>query len=150
MLLLKLGLVDGSVLQNPNYVLDPAEFATIQSRVATFNQIIKTTAANYGFAVADIGAIFQQLQQNPPVFHNVALTRRFNGGLLSLDGVHPSDIGHAIAANVFIQAANDKFGMHIPQLTQNQLTQIANADPFIDWGVDLVVPGRPFAGLLRR
>jgi phospholipase/lecithinase/hemolysin len=149
MLLIKLGLNDGSLLQNPDYVLDAAVVATIQQQVAVYNQIIESNAATYGFAVADIHAAFEQLQQTPPVFYNVALTRQFNGGLFSLDGVHPSDIGHALVANVFIQAANTKFGMRIPQLTETQLTQIAAADPFIDWNGGLVVAGRPLAGLLE-
>ncbi|MBV9506383.1 MAG: hypothetical protein JO323_15400 [Acidobacteriia bacterium] len=149
MLLIKLGLLDPSILQNPSYVLDPSEVATIQQRIDTFNQIIKTDAAAAGIAVADIGGAFQQIQQNPPVFNGVALTRRFNGGLLSLDGVHPSNIGHGLIANYFIQAANQAFGMTIPQLSQAQLNQIANADPFIDWNGNLVVRGRPLAGLLE-
>jgi hypothetical protein len=149
MLLIKLGLNDGSLLQNPDYVLDSTEIATIEQRVATFNQIIKSNAASFGLAVADVESVFEQLQQSPPVFYGVALTRQFNGGLFSLDGVHPSNIGHALAANVFIQAANEKFGMNIPQLSENQLTQIAAADPFIDWNGGLVVAGRPFTSLLE-
>jgi hypothetical protein len=150
MLLIKLGLVDGTtILQNPNYVLSASQAAAVSQRVADFNQVIKSDAADSGLAVADINAYFEQIQATPPVFHGVALTRQFNGGLLSLDGVHPSDIGHALGANVFIQAANEKFGMSIPLLTEDQLTQIADADPFIDWDGSLVVRGRPLAGLLE-
>ena len=149
MLLLKLGLANASLLQNPDYVLDPTEVATIDQAVTEFNQIITSSAAANGFAVADINSLFTQAQQTPPVFYNVALTRQFNGGLFSLDGVHPSDIGHALVANAFIAAANAKFGMDIPQLNQSQLTQIAAADPFIDWNGGLVVAGRPLAGWLE-
>jgi hypothetical protein len=150
MLLIKLGLVDGTkILQNPNYVLSATQATTVSQQVAAFNQIITSDAADSGLAVADINSYFQQLQATPPVFNGVALTRQFNGGLFSLDGVHPSDIAHALGANVFIQAANQKFGMNIPLLTQDQLTQIADADPFIDWDGSLVVRGRPFAGLLE-
>jgi hypothetical protein len=150
MLLIKLGLVDGTtILQNPNYVLSATQAATISQRVADFNQIITSDAADSGLAVADIHGYFELLQETPPVFHGVALTRQFNGGLLSLDGVHPSDIGHALSANVFIQAANQKFGMSIPLLSEDQLTQIADADPFVDWDGSLVVRGRPLAGLLE-
>jgi hypothetical protein len=150
MLLIKLGLVDGTtILQNPNYVLSASNAALISQQVATFNQIIQTDAENAGFAVADIHAYFAQLETNPPVFHGVALTRRFNGGLLSLDGIHPSDTGHALGANVFIQAANTAFSMNIPLLSESQLTEIADSDPFIDWNGNLVVRGRPFTGLLE-
>ena len=149
MLLLKLGLANAATLQNPNYVLDPTEIKTIQQRVDTFNQIIRQHAQAAGFAVADINTLFEQVQQTPPVFDNVAITRRFNGGIFSLDGVHPSNIGHAIVANAFIAAANAQFGMHTPPIGQDQLNQIAATDPFIDWNGNLIVPGRPFTGLLE-
>jgi len=149
MLLIKLGLLPPTILQNPNYVLDPTEIAAIEQRRQQFNQIIKSDAAAAGFAVADIAGLFQQYQQNPPVFDGLALSTRFNGGLFSLDGVHPSDIGHALAANAFIAAANQQYGFKIPPISKANLLKIAEADPFLDWDQDLVVAGRPFAGLLE-
>jgi hypothetical protein len=149
MLLIRLGIFDCSIVQNPNYVLDPTEIATIQQATQSFNQIIKNDAAAAGLAVADIAAIFNQIQSNPPVINGLALTTHFNGGLLSLDGVHPSNTGHALAANAFIEAANQAFGMSIPVLSATAITQIADADPFIDWNQNLVVRGRPLAGLVE-
>ena len=147
--LLRLGLKDCSIMQNPSYVLDPAEIAAIQLRLQQFNQIMTADATAAGFGVVDIYGQFQQLRQSPPVFFGVPLTFKMVGGLLSLDGVHPSDIGHALAANAFIQVANQTYGMNIPLLTQDQLNQIAADDPFIDWNGNLVVRGRPLAGLLE-
>jgi hypothetical protein len=89
------------------------------------------------------------LPEKPPVFNGTTLTRRNNGGLFTLDGIYPSDIGHALGANLFIQSANMAFGMSVPLLTETQLMQIADADPFIDWNGNLVVRGRPFTGLLE-
>ena len=148
-LMIKLGLSDCSLLQDPNYVLDPTEIATIRDRLQTFNQIITSDATQAGMAVVDIYGTFISYLTNPPVFFGVPLTPHFNGGLLSLDGVHPSNTGHALAANGFIQAANQAFGTSIPPLTQDALNNIAAADPFIDWDGDLVVRGRPLAGLLE-
>jgi hypothetical protein len=148
-LLIKLGLSDCSILQNPDYVLDPTEIATIQQRLQQFNQIMASDAAGAGFGVVDIYGLFQQIELTPPVYFGVPLTVKFNGGLLSLDGVHPSDIGHALAANAFIQVANETYGMNTPLLTQDQLNQIAAADPFIDWNGNLIVRGRPLAGALE-
>ena len=148
-LLLKLGLVGCSILLNPSFVLDPAEIAAIQLRLQQFNQIMTADATAAGFGVVDVYGIFQQFEQNPPTFFGIPLTVRFNGGLFSLDGVHPSDIGHALAANAFIQVANQTYGMNIPLLTQDQLNQIAAADPFIDWNGNSIVRGRPLAGLLE-
>lgn len=149
MLLIRMGIFDCSIVQNPSYVLDPTEISTIQQATQAFNQVIKNDAAAAGLAVADIAAIFNQIQSNPPVINGLALTTHYNGGLLSLDGVHPSDTGHALAANAFIQAANQVFGMSIPLLTTTAITHIADADPFIDWNQNLVVRGRPLAGLVE-
>jgi len=147
--LIKLGLQNCSLLQNPNYVLDPTEVATIQQRLQTFDQIITLDAQQAGMGVADIYGVFQSYQTKPPVFFGLPLSARFNGGLLSLDAFHPSNIGHALAANVFIQTANQTYAMNIPLISQDALNQIAATDPFIDWNGDLVVRGRPLAGTLE-
>jgi lysophospholipase L1-like esterase len=148
-LLLKMGLVGCSILLNPSFVLDPSEIAAIQLRLQQFNQIMTSDATAAGFGVVDVYGLFQQMEQTPPTFFGVPLTVKFNGGLLSLDGVHPSDTAHALAANAFMQMANQTYGMNIPLLTQDQLNQIAAADPFIDWNGNLIVRGRPLAGLLE-
>jgi hypothetical protein len=148
-MLIKLGFDDGSLIQDPNYVLDPQEVATIQGRTSDFNQLIKITAQAAGMAVADIAAHFHTLGQNPPVFHGLPLTFRFQGGMFSLDTVHPSNIAHALAALAFIDAANRHYGMQIPLISQNELDQIAASDPFVDWNGNLRVRGRPLAGLLE-
>ena len=147
--LIKIGLKDCSIIQNPSYVLDPTEIAAVQARLQAFNRIMTADATAAGFGVVDIYGQFEQLRQTPPVFFGVPLTARFNGGLLSLDAFHPSDIGHALAANLFIQTANETYGLNIPLLTSDQLKQIAADDPFIDWNGNQVVRGRPLAGLLE-
>jgi lysophospholipase L1-like esterase len=148
-LLIKLGLVGCSILLDPSFVLDPTEIAAIQQRLQQFNQIMTADATAAGFGVVDVYGLFQQIEQTPPMFFGVPVTVKFNGGLLSLDGVHPSDTGHALSANAFIQVANQMYGMNIPLLSKDQLNQIAAADPFIDWNGNLIVRGRPLAGLLE-
>ncbi len=149
MLLIKLGISNGSLLQNPSFVLDAQEVAAVQQRTQQFNQIITTSAAQAGFAVADVPAAFKALASHPPVVAGVPLTKRYLGGLFSLDGVHPSNIGHAFVANTFIRAANQSFGMQIPLISGPVLWQTALADPFVDWNGNLKVRGRPLAGLLE-
>lgn len=149
MLLIKLGLADSSILQNPDYVLDAQEIQAIQQRTQQFNQIIATDAAQAGMAVADIAALFNAVAAHPPVIDGVTLTTRFLGGLFSLDGVHPSNIGHAVVANTFIDTANAAFGMSIPRISRAVLLKTAVGDPFIDWNGNLIVRGRPLAGLLE-
>jgi lysophospholipase L1-like esterase len=149
MLLIKLGLDDGSLLQDPNYVLDASEIETIRTRIETFNQLIKERAASIGMPVVDIYGMFEDAVENPPVFFGIPLSSRYLGGMFSLDGVHPSNIGHAMIANAFIQAINSHFQESIPPLSQEMLDTVFLEDPFVDKDGDLQVRGRPFAGLLE-
>jgi hypothetical protein len=66
-----------------------------------------------------------------------------------MDGFHPSNIEHALAANEFIEAANARYGLQIPVISQDGLNQIAANDPFIDWNGNYIIRGRPLAGLLE-
>jgi hypothetical protein len=147
MLLIKLGINNGSILQNPDWVLDPTEVQTIRTRLNTFNQLIKQTASSAGMPVTDIHGLFQYLAQHPLTIGGVTITTRFNGGLFSLDGVHPSNFGHALAADAFIRTANSAFQMNIPPIPASTMLQIFQNDPFVDFNGDLRVHGRPFAGL---
>jgi hypothetical protein len=149
MLLIKLGLNDGSVLQNPDWVLDPSEIQTLEQSVAGFNQIIAADAAQVGAPVVDTNALFNNYLQNPVVMGGITLTRQYLGGLFSLDGVHPSDIGYALVANAFIEKIDSFYGKTIPTLNSTQLNAIFEADPFIDFNHNLRVQGRFGVGLVE-
>jgi len=149
MLLIKLGLEDPSILQNPDWVLDPTELQTIETAVVTFNQIIAQEAAKINAPVVDVYDLFNQYTANPPVIGGVTLTPRYLGGLFSLDGVHPSDIGHALLANGFIAGIDAYYGTTVPQIGKGPLTAILDADPFVDFKGALQVRGRPLNGLLE-
>ena len=149
MLLIKLGIDDGTILQNPDYVLDPSEVQLVENAITAFNRSIATYAAQINAPVVDINSFSKSVIQNPPVIGTVTLTRSYLGGLFSLDGVHPSDIGYALVANAFIQAIDSFYRMNIPQISSAQLVKILDADPFVDFGKDLRVAGRPGVGLLE-
>jgi hypothetical protein len=147
--LLLLGLDNGGLLQNPDFVLDAAEVAQISARVSAFNAIIAAEAGAIGMPVVDVHALFAQFSAAPPVVAGVTLTPRFLGGLFSLDGVHPSDFAHAVLANAFIQRINAHFGVSIPYLGEEALIEILLTDPFIDKDADGVVTGRRLASALE-
>jgi phospholipase/lecithinase/hemolysin len=149
MLLIKLGLDDGSILGDPNYVLDAKEVAVIQQRIEIFNAIIDEQVANIGMPVADIKSLFDEASTNPPVIFGIPVTARFLGGFFSLDAVHPSNIAQAILANAFIETINTHFQKNIPLIDQKRLETIFLQDPFIDKDGDLKVRGRLLAGLLE-
>jgi hypothetical protein len=149
MLMIGLGVADGSILQNPNYVLDATEISMISQRIQIFNQIITGVATYFGHHVADIHARFEQFGVSPPVLLGVPLTNKFLGGLFSLDGVHPSNIAHAFVANEFISTFNTAYGLAIPPVDPSLLAYLFITDPFVDLNGNGRVRGRPFAGLLE-
>lgn len=149
MLLLKLGVFNASILQNPAYVLSASQITALQLQIQQYNGVIASTAASYGFPVVDAYALLDYYANTPMVVGGVALSNHYNGGYFSLDGVHPSNFGHAAFANVFIKTADAAYGMHIPPISNSALVTLFNNDPFIDFGGNGVVHGRPFTGFLE-
>lgn len=146
---LRTGLVDGSILNDPDYVLDPTEIATIQQRIDDFNAIIATEAAAVGALGIDVANLFDDIEENGFPLFGLTLTNDFLGGLFSLDGVHPSNIGHALIANEIIRKSNAFYGTSIPEIGPIQLWLILFSDPHVDKDADGRVTGRPLAGLLE-
>ncbi len=96
-------------------VLSAAETAKIEARIAAFNQVIASTANNVGAALVDINSLFDNIAQNGDDLGGVEYTTDFlTGGLFGYDGVHPTPLGYAVAANTFIRAINSTFGAKIP------------------------------------
>jgi hypothetical protein len=149
MLLMKLGLVGRALLEEPGWVLDGSEVQTIESTIQQYNQIIAQDAAAVNMPVLDINSLLEYIHQNGIPFGSITLTTRYNGGIFSLDGVHPSNIGHAIIANAFLKTANSAFHLNAPLLTSAQLGTILEQDPFVDFNGNLIVRGRPYAGILE-
>jgi lysophospholipase L1-like esterase len=149
MMLVKLGLADGSIFSDPNYVLDSTEIATIHDRIVAYNQVIADTAAEFHMPVADVFGWFKALADAEPTVFGVRITARYLGGLFSLDGVHPSNFGHAIVATAFMASLSSYFHLTLPVLSLDDWTRIFTTDPFIDKDGDGRVAGRPGAGLLE-
>jgi lysophospholipase L1-like esterase len=149
MFLIKLGLDDGSLLSDPDYVLDAGEIAAIQDRIEVFNDIIAAAAADIDAPVVNAKAIFDFMVSNPPEILGIPLSHRFLGGVFSLDGVHPSNTIHAVIANEFIKALNRHYEMSVPEITGDEFFFSFWFDPHIDKDGDGKVTGRLFAGLLE-
>lgn len=149
LVLVKLGLNDGSIFSNPDFVLDAQELQTISTHVNALNDVIRDVAAAHGMAVADIHAAYDFLATNPPVVAGVPLTTRFLGGVFSLDGVHPSNITQGIVANIFIDQFNAHYGTNTPPIDGGTLFLLFLTDPFLDKDGDGRVTGRRGAGLLE-
>jgi hypothetical protein len=153
MFMIRLGLADVDLLQEDNYVLNKDELAMIRRRVLRLNTIIQTSVAQHPLGIlVDINSLFNRIHESgyPVDGESLILSTSFLGGLFSLDGVHPSNIGQAIVANAFIQAFNEEYQMAaIPHLSPRALKEIALNDPFVDLDGDGRVRGRPGFGLLE-
>ncbi len=147
--LIKMGMATPSILTNPAYVLSASQISRIQNQIQQYNQVISAAAAANGFPVVDAFSITDSYVTKPITIEGVTITNHYNGGAFSLDGIHPSDTGYAIFANAFIRTTNTAYSLTIPELTLNQEIAVFNADPFVDFNGNGIVPGRPMSGLLE-
>lgn len=113
---------------------------------AAYNQAINGVAQSTGAALADIQTTFQQINAagGVPLAPGVTVTLGFGGGILSYDGLHPSNIGYALIANTFIAAADTKYSLTIPPLSAAQIGGIAQSDTYNPYVIKAVNPNWPF------
>lgn len=100
------------------YVLDAQERTTLTAAIDAYNAYIKTKADALGWAYWDPNVPLQALKgtalsKTLPDF--TSSTNPFGTGF-SLDGVHPSGVGHTIIANGLIGAINAKYGTTLAAL----------------------------------
>jgi lysophospholipase L1-like esterase len=107
----------------------PAAFAaSIQSYNDQYNTQIAAAVTATGATLVDVHATFAAIYTGggyPVSAH--CCTPVFDGGLTSLDGIHPSNTGYAIIANVFIQTLDAAFSLTIPPIN---VTTVHAADPY--------------------
>lgn len=120
-----IGLTDSQVLSN-------GEAITIQEHVERFNAIIDTASRSvtnpHDFAVADFNGLLAQARSPGIELRRVLYTTRFiTGGLISLDGVHPNDLCHALLCNEVIRAVNGRFGANIQPLDPLQFATLSSS-----------------------
>ncbi len=129
------------------YVSD-AFATTINGLNSQFNAGIAAAASSTGAALVDINAVFSGLYSGSgPYFAQAASINPapnpvtgapftccslvFSEGLLSYDGLHPSNTGYALIANAFIQAIDTKYAnANIPPLSAAQIQAIYATDPY--------------------
>ncbi|MGH7737770.1 MAG: SGNH/GDSL hydrolase family protein [Candidatus Tyrphobacter sp.] len=110
--------------QNGTYFLTAAFGVQVQSVNAAINAGIQAAASANHAAYVPIDQIFAGIYSGSGTYFNeaasinpgICCTLAFGGGLLSLDGLHPSDTGYALIASVFAQTANTAFGTSIPAI----------------------------------
>jgi lysophospholipase L1-like esterase len=120
------------VLSAPgDYLVDAFAFQ-VRGLNAQYNAAIAGAAASSGAPLVDIHALFTAIRNaggipvNPPF----CCTLGFGGGLLSIDGLHPSNTGYALIANDFIKTIDTAYGATAPPLSAAELQAIAASDPY--------------------
>ena len=109
-------------------VLDESETKVIRSAISQMNASIQTAAQSSWVALADLNATLKNISDHGYDVGGVHYSGAFVvGGLFSLDGVHPTDLGHAIIANAMVDAVNARFGARVPHA---RLADYATATSF--------------------
>ncbi len=110
----------GSTVPIPaKYVLDLKEIKTIDSITTIYNNILKTQATAHDFGFVDMNNFLSSFGAGI-VYDGVSMDSRFvQGGIFSLDGVHPTAKGYALAANEFIKSINAKYSSILPFVEVN-------------------------------
>lgn len=101
-------------------LLDVAEQNAVKSATTAFNNIIRAQAEARSLALWDAHAFFNSIQ-NGFTRNGVSYSPAFiTGNLFSLDGVHLTPRGYAIAANEMIKAINAEYNSNVPLVDETQ------------------------------
>jgi lysophospholipase L1-like esterase len=121
-------------------IFDGEEQRVIRHRIEQYNDSIIDVATRNDIGVIDMNATFEVLMDDGIRLDNGKHIHRSwsRGGLFSLDGVHPSNTGHAIIANAVIERINSAFSIEAPLV---DLVSTYLGDPYHDMDGDGWVPG---------
>lgn len=106
--------------------LSPTEIAAVQQTIQQYNAAIAAQVAAVGGTLVDINTALTQLHNRPPTINGITPSFAFLGGFYSLDGVHPTNTGYALLANIFIDRMNAALATKIPDV---DVSTIAATDP---------------------
>ncbi len=115
--------------QNPwpdALILDADEITTTRATVASYNQSIATAVAKHNFGLVDIYSFFNGIRAKDfsggTKIDGIDFTTMYvEGGIFSLDGVHPTSQGYGIVANEFIKVINSKYSANIPLINVSEI-----------------------------
>ena len=88
-------------------ILDLNELSFLRDRVNVNNQAIAQITQAASIPVVDVNAFYRTVLAEGYVVGGVTLRNSFlTGGIVSYDGVHPSELGYAVLANEWIRVIN--------------------------------------------
>jgi len=126
------GLSVSKPLEN-NEWLDMGEIVAIQTAIGQYNQILAEAVSAYpNVHLIDMNAFFGSIATEGYRFpgSSVTYTSTFpEGGLFSLDGVHPSERGHRVIANKILSELNGLLGLDLPLYNDSPARNVYYARP---------------------
>lgn len=101
-----------------DYVLTPADIATLDAQLGAMNTHVRNIAAENGFAFFDLDPLYGQRNLKAPFSASALLTSdEPYGPDISADGVHPSGAGHRILAREAAKALNVTYHLGVSRGT---------------------------------
>lgn len=104
-------------------VLDNGEASQAQQLVNSYNQSITGLAAVDGYPVVDINGVFADIVENGSITRDGVTLTPTPGSLFSFDGVHPTNRGHGIIANMTIDVLNNAYNASLPNIDISEIPQ---------------------------
>lgn len=105
---------------SPSWVLTRSEVMNVKNAVSGYNEAIKSVSSQLNVPMLDADAVYSKLNTNGILWNGAKYSTEFvRGGLVSLDGIHPTQRGYAVIANEFIQAINDNYYANVPLVDIN-------------------------------
>ena len=119
-------------LTAPGDFLTDAFAGQVQALNTAYNGAIGAAATATKTPLVDIHGLFVTIKQDGgvPINPPKCCSLQFGGGLLSFDGLHPSNTGYALVANAFIATIDAGFATTVPQLSNAQIFAIYSTDPY--------------------
>jgi hypothetical protein len=94
----------------PAEVLSQKDITDLQDRAAAYNKAIDALSTKEAFTVVNAAAVFAQDKVTVDLGNNktVDLDKKFDGGLFTTDGLHPTMVAQTLVANEFLKVLRDK------------------------------------------
>ena len=98
-------------------ILRAPEVAATRTEIAKMNDAVSSVSTRPFVTKVDLADLLADISTNGVRIGGNLYTSAFvTGGLFSLDGVHPNDLGYALMANQLIDAVNVRFGSRVPRV----------------------------------
>lgn len=122
----------------PGIVLTADEKVDVRARVEAYNAAARERAATRDWlTIAPLDDEVDRLAREGLTVGDVTLTVDALGGLLSLDGLHFTDTGYAMSANVMLDTIDEVYGVDVPRIDLEAVyaTDTRSPQALLDAGV---------------